>query len=162
MVEVSVIGVTHDRLSGLPIIILGNVEENFAIPIWIGEYEAELLETHLLGAVAPRPFPYDLMCDIIQVLGGEVERVVINDFDNGIYFATIVVRRYDGELINVDARPSDSINVAVRLGAPIYVTRDVIQRASIVSLNGNPNYTREQKAEFEELLKYLFEEGEEE
>ena len=103
MVEVSVIGITQDRYTGLPIIILGNEQERFAIPIWVGHWEAELLETELLGAVPPRPFPYDLLREVISAFGGEVERIVINDFDKGIYFAVIEVRRQDGEVLRIDS-----------------------------------------------------------
>jgi bifunctional DNase/RNase len=135
MVEVSVIGITQDKVNGLPIIILGNDKERFAIPIWVGHWEAELLETELLGAVPPRPFPYDLIREVLSAFGGEVERVVINDFDKGIYFAVIEVRRHDGEVIRIDSRPSDAINLAVRAKAPIFVDRSVIEKASIVPLD---------------------------
>jgi len=135
MVEVSVIGITQDKVNGLPIIILGNDKERFAIPIWVGHWEAELLETELLGAVPPRPFPYDLIREVLSAFGGEVERVVINDFDKGIYFAVIEVRRHDGEVIRIDSRPSDAINLAVRARAPIFVDRSVIEKASIVPLD---------------------------
>jgi bifunctional DNase/RNase len=135
MVEVSVIGITQDKVNSLPIIILGNDKERFAIPIWVGHWEAELLETELLGAVPPRPFPYDLIREVLSAFGGEVERVVINDFDKGIYFAVIEVRRHDGEVIRIDSRPSDAINLAVRTRAPIFVDRSVIEKASIVPLD---------------------------
>ncbi len=161
MVEVSVIGVAKDHTSNLPIIILGNEKDRFAVPIWVGNYEAELLETHLLGASPPRPFPYDLLCDVIQSLGGEVERVIINDFDNGIYFAVIEVRRGDGETIRVDSRPSDAINVAVRMKAPIFVAKDVIERASIIPLDGECE-SEDCRDEWERLINKLFGEEEEE
>ena len=160
MVEVSVISVTQDRFSGLPMIILGNTEENFAIPIWIGDYEAELLENCLLGAVPPRPFPYDLICSIIDGFGGEVEKVVINQFDRGIYFASIFIKKENGETIKIDARPSDSINIAVRTGAPIFVTKEIIEKACLIKLKDNPHYSKQQKKEFEKLLKYIFDEEE--
>lgn len=160
MVEVSVMSVTYDRLTNLPMIVLGNTEENFAIPIWIGDYEAELLESYLLGAVPPRPFPYDLICDVIANLDGEVEKVVINQFDKGIYFASIFIKKDNGTSVKIDARPSDSINIAVRTGASIYVTKEIIEKSCIISLKENSQYSQEQKKEFEELLKYLFEEEE--
>jgi bifunctional DNase/RNase len=156
MVEVSVIGITQDKYSGLPIIILGNEQERFAIPIWVGHWEAELLETELLGAVPPRPFPYDLIREIIFALRGEVERVIINDFDKGIYFAVIEVRRSDGEKLRIDSRPSDAINLAVRVGAPIFVKREVIEKASVIPLDEcEGENCREQ---WEQLIRELFEE----
>ncbi|SNR89330.1 bifunctional nuclease family protein [Desulfurobacterium atlanticum] len=161
MVEVSVISVTHDKFTGLPMIILGNTDENFAIPIWIGDYEAELLENCLLGAVPPRPFPYDLICNVIASLDGEVEKVVINQFDKGIYFASIFIKRKDGEIVKIDARPSDSINIAVRTGAPIFVTKEIIEKACLIKLKEeNSPYSPQQKRELEKLLKYIFDEEE--
>ncbi len=162
MVEVSVIGVTKDHVSNLNVIILGNEIERFAIPIWVGNYEAELLETHLLGASPPRPFPYDLICDLVQTLNGEVERVVINDFDKGIYYAVIEIKRDDGETIKVDSRPSDAINVAVRMKAPIFVSKDVIEKTSIIPLDGKCE-SENCREEWERLINKLFgdEEGEE-
>ncbi len=154
MVEVSVIGIAQDRYSGLPIIILGNAEERFAIPIWIGNWEAELLETELLGAVPPRPFPYDLIREIISILGGEIERVVINDFDNGIYFAVIEIKRPDGEVIKVDSRPSDAINLAVRTNKPIFVKREVIEKTSVIPLDNCEGDDCEEQ--WERLIRDLF------
>ncbi|SMP11816.1 hypothetical protein SAMN06265339_0980 [Desulfurobacterium pacificum] len=157
MVEVSVIGITQDRMNGMPIIILGNARERFAIPIWVGMWEAELLETELLGAVPPRPFPYDLIRELLAAFGGEIERVVINDFDKGIYFAVIEVKRPDGEVIRIDARPSDAINMAVRVGAPIYVEREVIEKASSIPLDRCEGEDCEEQ--WEKLIRELFDES---
>jgi bifunctional DNase/RNase len=154
MVEVSVIGLTQDRLSGLPIIILGNDEERFAVPIWVGNWEAELLETELLGAVPPRPFPYDLIRELLEIFGGKVEKVVINDFDKGIYFAVVEVRRPDGTLFRVDARPSDAINLAVRVDAPIFVKREVIEKASVIPLDKCEG--EDCQEQWEKLIRELF------
>ncbi len=154
MVEVSVIGIAQDRYTGMPIIILGNEQERFAVPIWVGNWEAELLETELLGAVPPRPFPYDLIREILSIFGGEVERVVINDFDKGIYFAVIEVRRPDGELLKVDSRPSDAINLAVRVNAPIFVKKDVIEKASVIPLDECEG--DECQEQWEKLIRELF------
>ncbi len=131
MHEVSVIGITRDRLTGVPIIILVSEDESFALPIWVGEYEAEFLETHLLGAVPPRPFPYDLLKNVIDNLGATVERVIIDRFDGQIYYATVHLRDSEGNLIEIDARPSDSINLAVRSDCPIYVSQTVLERSAI-------------------------------
>ncbi len=157
MVEVSVIGITQDRMNGMPIIILGNARERFAIPIWVGMWEAELLETELLGAVPPRPFPYDLIRELLAAFGGEIERVVINDFDKGIYFAVIEVKRPDGEVIRIDARPSDAINMAVRVSAPIYVEREVIKKASSIPLDRCEGEDCEEQ--WEKLIRKLFDES---
>jgi len=154
MVEVSVIGITQDRYSGLPIIILGNEQERFAIPIWVGHWEAELLETELLGAVPPRPFPYDLLREVISAFGGEIERVVINDFDKGIYFAVMEIKRKDGELIRIDSRPSDAINMAVRMKVPIFVEDVVLEKSNPIMLNECEE--DDCKDQWEKLLKELF------
>lgn len=154
MVEVSVIGITQDRMSGMPIIILGNEKEQFAVPIWVGNWEAELLETELLGAVPPRPFPYDLIRELLEALGGEIEKVVINDFDKGIYFAVIEVKRKDGEILKIDSRPSDAINMAVRVGAPIYIKKEVIEKASIIPLNNCQG--EECEEQWEKFIRELF------
>ncbi len=154
MVEVSVIGIAQDRFSGLPIIILGNEKERFAVPIWVGHWEAELLETELLGAVPPRPFPYDLIREMLSAFGGEIERVVINDFDKGIYFAVIEVKRPDGEVLRIDSRPSDAINLAVRANAPIFVEKEVIEKASVIPLDDCEG--DECQEQWERFIKDLF------
>jgi bifunctional DNase/RNase len=154
MTEVGVMGIVRDNLRGLSIIVLGNRDEGFAIPIWVGNWEAELLEAELLGALPPRPFPYDLLRELLSVFGGELERVVINDFDKGIYFAVMEIKRKDGELIRIDSRPSDAINMAVRMKVPIFVEDVVLEKSNPIMLNECEE--DDCKDQWEKLLKELF------
>ncbi len=153
MKEVSVIGITQDRLNGMPIVVLANDEKKFAIPIWVGNWEAELLEMHLAGAVPPRPFPYDIVREMISSLNCSLERVVINDFDKGIYFAFLELKKPDNEIIKIDARPSDALNLAVRFDVPILVKDEVIEKVSPILLDSDSD----DSPNWENLIEEIFE-----
>lgn len=112
-----------------PIVFLEN-EEKRVLPIYIGAAEAFSIQTALEEVPYPRPLTHDLMLTVMEELHSKIEKVIIDDLNDGIFFARIVVKK-DGEEYEFDARPSDSIALAIRTKAPVYVSKDVMERAAV-------------------------------
>jgi bifunctional DNase/RNase len=120
-----VINEIHDQ----QIILLHEVDGERAFPIVIGLFEAMSIDRRIKGMQWPRPMTHDLICTIIDHLGGDLQDIFINDLREHTYFAKLRVKK-EGEMIEVDCRPSDAIAVAVTAKVPIYVSEDVIEEAS--------------------------------
>ena len=97
-------------------------------PIVIGIFEATSINRRVKGEPSPRPLTHDLIIAVVEQLGGEIQDIVISDLKEHTYFAKLRVRR-DGELTEVDCRPSDAIAVAVASRVPIYVEEGVLGEA---------------------------------
>lgn len=97
------------------------------LPIVIGQFEAEAISIALENAEPERPRTHDLIRTIIDRLEGSVEKIVIDDLWNGVYYAKLVLGKADGEA-EIDCRPSDAIAIAVRYGAPIYVAEGLLEQ----------------------------------
>ena len=110
------------------IVLLHEVEGERAFPIVIGTFEALSIDRRIKGVQWPRPMTHDLICGIIDNLGGDLQDIYINELREHTYFAKLRVKR-DGEIIEVDCRPSDAIAVAVTAKVPIWVAEDVIDEA---------------------------------
>jgi bifunctional DNase/RNase len=117
--------VDHSR-----ILLLREVSGDRHLPIWIGEYEAHAIVLEMQGTTPQRPLPYDLIINTIQDLDARVIRVVVNDLSHDIYYARVVLERA-GEVVELDARPSDAVAIAVRASCPIFVDDTVMDRAGI-------------------------------
>lgn len=115
---------THD-----PVVILKDMDGKRFLPILIGPFEATAIALALEGSPVPRPLTHDLMRTIIESLDGRLEQVVIHDIRESTFFAKLVVRK-NGELQEIDARPSDGIAVALRMSAPIYVADKIVLEES--------------------------------
>lgn len=120
LVQVTVKGLAIDERSKSPVVILAEVGGERAVPIWIGPAEASAIAMEIAGKKFQRPLTHDLMVTIIEGLKGKVARVVIADLKENTYYATIFVER-KGELVSIDARPSDSIALALRTKAQILI-----------------------------------------
>lgn len=127
MIRVHHIKVLEDH-AGNPVVLLGNPETGMELPIWIGEVEAFAIQRELEGIQLPRPMTHDLMRNILTELGIELVRVEVNELQDNTYYATLVLR-WNGRIYLIDARPSDSIALAVRMNAPIYVSEEVAKAA---------------------------------
>ena len=110
------------------IIFLKEVEGERSFPIVIGLFEANMIDRRIKGVPTPRPLTHDLLASAIEHLGGEIQDIYINELREHTYFARLRIK-HDGELIEVDSRPSDAIAVAVTVDVPIYVAEDVIEEA---------------------------------
>jgi bifunctional DNase/RNase len=110
-----------------PVVVL-RTEDGRVLPIYIGFAEAISIYYALRGDVPPRPMTHDLMVDIIGKLNAKVEKIIIDDLIDNTFYARVILKQND-KTIEVDARPSDSIAIALRLACPIYVEEDVIDEA---------------------------------
>jgi bifunctional DNase/RNase len=108
------------------VVYLKEVEGDRAFPIVIGLFEATSIDRRVKGIESPRPLTHDLLADVIEKLGGELQDVFISELREHTYFARLRVRR-DGELTEIDSRPSDAIALAVTVNAPIYVAEEVLE-----------------------------------
>jgi RNA polymerase sigma factor (sigma-70 family) len=97
------------------------------LPIWVGAAEGDALALQLAGASMPRPLTADLMARLVETAGAQVERVLVNSLRENTFFATVVLSTREGER-DVDARPSDAFNLALRTGARVYVDDEVMER----------------------------------
>ena len=110
------------------VIILKEVEGERSFPIVIGIFEATSIDRRVKGMQAPRPLTHDLITAVVEQLGGDIQDIVISDLKEHTYFAKLRVRK-EGELIEVDCRPSDAIALAVTARVPIYVSEAVLGEA---------------------------------
>jgi hypothetical protein len=123
-VEVLVRGIALDQERKHPVVLLKSDDEDDILPIWIGTAEATAIFTALAAKSFERPMTHDLLKILVDVLGATVERIEITGIQSDTYFARIVLKRGD-DLFYVDARPSDSIALALRAGAPLLIERDL-------------------------------------
>ena len=128
LIEMKVSGLTIDPITNTPIVILKDVHENKAIPIWIGLFEASAIATELEKIVFPRPMTHDLFNEFLKTLHVTVDRIEIADIRSNTFFANIYFSR-EGQNFMIDARPSDAIAIALRANAPIFVEEEVIEKS---------------------------------
>jgi bifunctional DNase/RNase len=130
MVEVKVQSLGLDRTSSTPVVILQEVDGSRVLPIWIGPGEASAIAMELAGMKFSRPLTHDLFASVIAGLGGSLKRVVITKVVENTYYAELIIQR-GAEVLSVDARPSDSIAIALRMSASIFTTEDLLEHTSI-------------------------------
>ncbi len=111
---------THD-----PVVILKDMDGSHYLPILIGPFEATAIALALEGAPVPRPLSHDLMRNILESLDTTLEQVIVHDIKDSTFFAKLILRT-NGELQEIDARPSDGIALALRMQAPIYVSDKIV------------------------------------
>jgi bifunctional DNase/RNase len=132
LVPMSIKGLMLDPVSNSPIVVLKDDDEKFFLPIWVGIFEANAIALQLENIATPRPMTHDLLRNLIAELNGQVTRVVINELRDSTFFAQI--RILTGErTLEVDARPSDAIALALRTEAPIFVAESVLQQAQTIA-----------------------------
>jgi uncharacterized protein len=130
MREMVVDSVRVHTLSTHHVVILREAERERYLPIWIGSWEAQAIAMRLQGVETERPLTHDLLASVLTSLGARVRRIIVSDLEDETYRARIVVAHAGGE-VDIDARPSDAIALAVRVAAPIYATEAVLDRAAV-------------------------------
>lgn len=125
MVEVRVARLGLDSSSKTYVVILQEKSGERLLPIWIGQPEAESIVMQMNGIRRDRPLTHDLCKSLIVGMGGTLQRVQITKVQKSTYFAELHIRR-EGEVVQIDARPSDSIAIALRLGAPIFADESLL------------------------------------
>ena len=130
MVEVKVQSLGLDPSSNTPVVILREVEGERVLPIWIGPGEASSIAMELASMKFSRPLTHDLIVSVIGGLGGTLKRVLITRVLDNTFYAELIVHR-NGDVVSIDARPSDSIAVALRTKARIFAQEDLLHTTSI-------------------------------
>jgi hypothetical protein len=139
-----------DKTTKSPYVLLRDEEEKYALPIYIGLMEANAIAMELEKMKFPRPMTHDLLASVIRSLRGRLARIEVTRLEENTFFATLTIER-DGEVIEVDARPSDSIALALRMEAPIFVHETVLRDAN-VSVDGQDE---EEKQKWKDFLENL-------
>lgn len=130
MREVSVASLGLDKSSNTPVVILREKDGEGVLPIWIGPGEASAIAMKLAGIDFSRPLTHDLMTTVLEGLGGRLVRVLVTKVVDNTYYASLIIE-HDGEMISVDARPSDSIALALRAEADIYADEDLLELKAV-------------------------------
>ena len=127
MRELSVVGVRVELPSNQPIVLLREVDGDRYLPIWIGAVEATAIAFAQQGVVQPRPLTHDLIKDVLSATGNDLSEVRITEMRDGIFYAVLV---FDSG-VEVSARPSDSIALALRTGSKIVCSENVLDEAGL-------------------------------
>jgi len=130
LVEMVVESVRVHMLSSRHVVILKEAARDRYLPIWIGPWEASAIAMKLQGLTPERPLTHDLFATTLEALGARIERVVISDLADETFHARITLER-DGRMVEVDARPSDALALAVRAGVRIFAADSVLEQAAL-------------------------------
>jgi len=126
MVEVRVDGLALDIASNSPVVILKPVKAEGVLPIWIGHYEAWAIAMEMSGFTSRRPLTHDLIRHLVKELEARITRVEVTELKEQTFFAQILLDTRSGRM-TVDARPSDSIAIALKAKAPIFANEELLQ-----------------------------------
>ena len=154
LVAMSIKGLMLDPVSNSPIVVLKDDVEKFFLPIWVGIFEANAIALQLENIETPRPMTHDLLRTMISELDARVTRIVINELRDSTFFAQIrlVIRREGTDrLLEIDARPSDAIALALRTEAPIFVSQSVLEQAQTIAPEPSEEQEEKTKEWFESL-----------
>jgi uncharacterized protein len=126
MIESKVNGLALDMTTNSPVVILSSSDSNRLLPIWIGHYEALAIAMELSGVASRRPLTHDLLKSVITTMGGKVKKVEVTELKEQTFYAKIYVE-VNGSILEIDARPSDSIALALKTKVPLYVEEELFQ-----------------------------------
>ena len=150
MREVEVKALLVDPYQNTPVVLLKDFNSDKVVPVWIGQAEATAIAIALQEKEFPRPLTHDLLQTMVNTLGGELDMIVIDNIQDATYYATIFVRDTGGNVFEVDARPSDSIAVALRMSTPIYISEEVFTSSAVEMPETDDEEEREQFKSFVE------------
>ena len=126
MVEMKVWKLALDDRTDTPVVILQEINGTRILPIWTGRAEARAIAMELAGQSFQRPLTHDLMKTIVQGLGAKIRKICIEDLKNNTFYAKIFIDK-DDEIVGIDARPSDSIALALRAKSPIFIAEELLR-----------------------------------
>jgi len=136
MKEVFVSGLAYDSLSNAPVVLLKERTGPRVLPIWIGTNEAGAIALELSGVAYKRPLTHDLIRSVLNGLDAVLQKVVVSSLQESTFYAKFYIRASEREIIEIDARPSDSIAMALKMKAPIYISDEV--EDSMIELTPSP------------------------
>jgi len=134
LIEMQIKGLMMDPVTGVPIVILRNADNQRVLPIWVGPVEANAIALQIENVTPPRPMTHDLLKNLLTEFDARVQRVVITALRGNTFYAYLDIDR-QGTRILVDARPSDALAVALRSRAPVFVDDAVLDQASSVEIS---------------------------
>ncbi len=147
MREVEVVGVRVEMPSNQPIVLLRELMGERYLPIWIGAVEATAIAFAQQGVVPPRPLTHDLLRDILEATGNEVSEIRITEMRDNVFYAQLVL----ASGVEVSARPSDSIALALRTGSRIVCSEELLDDAGILV----PDEQEDEVEKFREFLDHV-------
>jgi len=136
LIEVAVDSIRVHMPTGQHVVILKEKGAERYLPIWIGVYEANAIALKITGITPDRPITHDLMASALGQLDIGLSRIVVTSLANDVFYARLHLRQ-NGRDLDVDARPSDAIALALRTEAPIFVAQSVLDQAQTISPEGN-------------------------
>ena len=151
LIEMKVKFLTFDPSSKGFVVLLMDLENKHALPIWIGPFEANAIALKLKNAPSHRPLTHDLIRNLIDVLDYKISHVVVNDLKENTYYGLIYLKSQENQ-VAIDSRPSDAIAIALGAGSPIFVEEDVLHRTKKAVLDKEGRGSTDS---LEELLKNL-------
>ena len=131
MVEMELNKIRIDENRGEQVIVLKEKQGKRLLPIIIGMQEATAIKMEISHFAPPRPLTHDLMNNLINNLGAKLEKVIIEKLEQNIFYAKLIITINQAKEIQVDARPSDSIALALRAKAAIYASEEVLNQVSL-------------------------------
>lgn len=149
-----VTGLTIDPFTNMPIIILKDLAEKTALPIWVGLIEASSIATELENIQLARPMTHDLFKNVLDEVELNLTKVEVNDLSDNTFYAKIFLRLGEKEIV-MDSRPSDAIAMALRTKAPIFVDDKVIEKSRRIDLAETEDDEESRKEKWTEILENL-------
>ena len=153
IIEMKVMGIALDTRTGTPIVVLHDIDNRRALPIWIGSAEASSIIRKIENLPVTRPMTHDLIISIIEKVGFQISKVEINDVEKETYYAKIILENTEGKFIEIDSRPSDAIAIAIRVDAPIFVTANVLSNGSVSTDSSRDEEEAEEFKNFVQSIK---------
>jgi len=147
-VEMRIRGLMVDPSTNMPVVILKDPKSDAVLPIWVGLYEAQAIALEVEKSTAARPLTHDLLKNVVTGLNAQVQRVVVSELRGDTFYAVIWVEQ-NGEIVGIDARPSDALALALRSDCPIFVAEEVLHAAKVL-----PNTPESQPSE-QEMRRWL-------
>lgn len=136
LIRMSIKGLMLDPISNSPIVVLKDSEDKIFLPIWVGIFEANAIALKLESIETPRPMTHDLLKTTIELMNGAVTQITISELRESTFYAIIQVTAGE-RTIEIDARPSDAIALALRTDATILVDQSVIDQAQTITVDEN-------------------------
>ena len=130
-IEMKIRGLMVDPSTNMPIVLLKDPQSEALLPIWVGLYEANAIALEVEKSQTPRPLTHDLLRIAIDSLNAQVKRIVVTELKDDTFYAVIWMEQ-NGEIISLDARPSDALALALRADCPIFVDEEVLRAAKVL------------------------------
>jgi uncharacterized protein len=155
VIEVRVSGLAIDEKTKSPVVILQEVDGKRILPIWIGQNEANAIALEMAGQKFQRPLTHDLLVSVIRGLRADVVKAIISELKDNTFYATVLLKRDGQDMLAVDARPSDSIALALRARSPIYVSEKLFDGGPGEKVESESLRHLSEEEQAEELRRYL-------